>query len=175
MRRLDLDYASRPRARQSGTLVLAAGVVLAGTALLEYKNVGSQLSAQEARTAEIRTSGKRNPAVLPKTDRDQELAAQEYKLAEMALQRLSLRWENLFAALEATRADGIALLAVEPDPVNSMVKLTAEAKTAEDMLDYVESLQAKGGLADVALASHQVKPNDPLQPMRFVVLASWMK
>jgi hypothetical protein len=53
--------------------------------------------------------------------------------------------------------------------------LTAEAKTADDMLDYVERLQAAGGLADVVLASHQIKQSDPLQPMRFVVLASWVK
>ena len=175
MRRLDLDYAPRPRTRQLGTVVLAVGVALSGAALLEYHSTRSQLAAQEERTADIRKAGKRSATAAPKSARDQEAAAQEYRLAQLALQRLSLRWESLFAALEATRADGVALLAVEPDPAKSVVKLTAEAKTAEDMLDYVERLQAKRGLADVALASHQVKPNDPLQPMRFVVLASWMK
>jgi hypothetical protein len=104
-----------------------------------------------------------------------EASAQEYQLAQLALQRLSLRWNELFAALESTRPAGVALLAIEPDPRKSTVKLTAEAKTAEDMLDYVERLQTTGGLADVALASHQVKPSDPLQPLRFVVLASWAR
>jgi hypothetical protein len=107
--------------------------------------------------------------------RDIEASAQEYRQAQLALQRLSLRWNDLFAALESTRPGGVALLAIEPDPGKSVVKLTAEAKSAEDMLDYVERLQRAGGLADVALASHQVKPSDPLQPVRFVVLASWVK
>jgi hypothetical protein len=109
------------------------------------------------------------------TPKELEASAQEYRLAQLALQRLSLRWNELFAALESTRPSGVALLAIEPDPGKSSLKLTAEAKTADDMLDYVERLQSAGGLADVVLASHQIKQGDPLQPLRFVVLASWVK
>ena len=156
-------------------MLLVAGAAAAGVALLEYRAVHEELVLQEARTAEIRKAGKRNVASVRSNPRELEAAAQEYRLAQRALQRLSLRWDELFTALEATRTNGVALLAIEPDPGKSIVKLTAEAKSPDDMLDYVERLQAGGGLTDVALASHQVKPSDPLRPVRFVVLASWLK
>jgi hypothetical protein len=137
--------------------------------------VREEVSAQEARTAEIRKTGKRTATSVRSTPREIEAEAQEFKSAQLALQRLLVRWEDLFSALESTRADGVALLAIEPDPGKSVVKLTAEAKTPEDMLAYVERLQGSGGFGDVVLASHQIKVSDPLQPMRFVVLASWVK
>jgi Tfp pilus assembly protein PilN len=175
MRALRLEYGSRQAARPLGTLVLLAGFVLALAVLLQYRAAREDLLTQEAKTAEIRKSGKRGPPTVRATPKELEAAAQEYRLAQLALQRLSLRWNELFAALESTRPSGVALLAIEPDPGKSSLKLTAEAKTADDMLDYVERLQSAGGLADVVLASHQIKQGDPLQPLRFVVLASWVK
>ena len=175
MRALRLDYSDTPRPRPLSTIVLVIGLALATFALLEYRAAREQLGAQEARTAEIRKSGKRSTSTVRANPRDLEASAREYKQAQLALQRLALRWNELFTALESTRPAGVALLAIEPDPGKSIVKLTAEAKTAEDMLDYVERLQTAGGLADVVLTGHQIKPSVPLQPMRFVVLASWVK
>ena len=82
---------------------------------------------------------------------------------------------GLFAALESARVDGVALLAIEPDPGKSTLRLSAEAKSADEMLDYVERLQAAEGLADVVLQSHQIKQGDPLQPLRFGVSAAWAR
>ena len=175
MRALRLDYVATSRAASIGTVVLCVGVVLLTVALLEYRAVRQEVSAQEARTAEVRKSGKRIASSVPQSPRDLEARAQEFRLAQLALQRLALRWDELFVALESTGAKDVALLAIEPDPGKSMVKVTAEARTAEDMLRYLERLQSASALADVRLASHQLKATDPLQPLRFVVVASWIK
>jgi hypothetical protein len=175
MRALRLDYLATRVASPIGAIVLVVGVGLATLALLEYRAVRDELSAQELRAAEIRTSGKRSAVSAASSPRDLEVALQEVKLAQAALQRLALRWDELFVALESARGDGVALLAIEPDPGKNVVKLTAEAKSAGDMLDYVERLQSAVGLADVTLASHQIKPSDPRQPLRFAVVASWVK
>jgi hypothetical protein len=176
MRALRLDYSDTPRPRPLSTIVLVVGLTLVAFALLEYRAAREELATQETKTAEIRKSGKRSTSSTVRGNpKDVEASAREYKQAQLALQRLALRWNDLFTALESTRPTGVALLAIEPDLGKSIVKLTAEAKTAEDMLDYVERLQSAGGLADVVLTSHQIKPSDPLQPMRFVVLASWVK
>ena len=175
MRALRLEYGGNPAAHPLGTVVLVIGFLLGVFVLVQYRAAREELTTQEVKTAEIRKSDKRGAPAVRGNPRDLEASAQEYKLAQVALQRLSLRWNDLFSALESTRPTGVALLAIEPDPAKSVVKLTAEAKTADDMLDYVERLQAAGGLTDVVLASHQIKQSDPLQPMRFVVLASWAK
>lgn len=175
MRALRLGYCTTPRSARLGAILLLVGLLLAAVALLDYRAVREELAAQETRIAEIRKSDKRSGASVRGSAGGAVAAAQELKLAQLALQRLSLRWDDLFSALESARAGGVALLAIEPDPGKSIVKLTAEARSAEDMLDYVERLQAVGGLADVVLASHQLKASDPLQPLRFVVVASWIK
>ena len=123
---------------------------------------------------EVRTAAKRNAPAAARAPRDRDATAQEVRLARLALQRLSSRWTELFAALESSRAEGVALLAIEPDPARSVVRLTAEAKSAEHMLAYVERLQGADGLANVTLASHQIKPGDPSKPLRFAVVASWV-
>jgi hypothetical protein len=175
MRALHLDYASKTERHRLGILVLAAGITVAAIATLDYSNARDALTSQEIKTAEIRKAGKRNMLPTRGNSRESEATTQEYKAAQLALQRLSLRWTDLFTALESTRPNGVALIAIEPDPAKRVVKLTAEAKTSDDMLDYVEKLQSASGLADVVLASHQIRPSDPMRPMRFVVLASWVR
>jgi hypothetical protein len=175
MRALHLDYFSTRAASPLAIIFLIAGLVLATWALLEYRAVRIELADVETRAGELRKSDKRSAAIASQGPRDLEAAAQEVKLAQAALQRLALRWDALFVALESARANGVAVLTIEPDPAKNVVKLTAEAKSAEDMLGYVERLQAAGGLADVTLASHQIKPSDPLQPLRFAVVAAWVK
>ena len=175
MRALHLDYVSTRATSPLAIIFLVAGLALATLALLEYLAVRDELADAEARTQELRKSDKRSAAIASQGPRDLEAAAQEVKLAQAALQRLALRWDALFVALESARANGVALLAIEPDPGKNVVKLTAEARSAEDMLGYVERLQSAEGLADVTLASHQIKPSDPLQPLRFAVVAAWVK
>lgn len=175
MRALSLDYVAPRQSSPLGTVLLLVGIVLATMAAVEYREVRDELLVQESRAGEIRKSGKRSAAITNQGPRDLEATAQEARLARIALQRLALRWDELFAALESASASGVALLAIEPDPAKSMVKLTAEAKSAEAMLDYVKRLQSAEGLADVTLASHQIKPNDPVQPLRFAVTAAWVR
>ena len=175
MRALHLDYIAARAVSPLATTLLIVGLVLASLALLEYRAVRDELLDQESRAGELRKSSKRSAAAAIQGPRDLDAAAQEVRLAQAALQRLALRWDALFVALESARANGVAVLAIEPDPGKNVVKLTAEAKSAEDMLGYVERLQAAEGLADVTLASHQIKPSDPLQPLRFAVVAAWVK
>ena len=175
MRALRLDYVAGREARWTGTALLVAGALLAALALLEQRAVREELTVQQTRLEQVRASGKRAAAGAPRGAADPQMAAQEVKAAQLALQRLSLRWDRLFGALEAAQVNGVALLAIEPDAGKSMLRLSAEARSAEDMLNYVARLQASEGLAEVVLASHQIKQGDPLQPLRFAVVAAWAR
>lgn len=175
MRALRLDYHASPEALRPGAVLLAAGALLAAVAGLEYSTLHEELAAREAKVAELRKSARRGAIEAPQTPRELEASAQEAKAAYGAFQRLSLPWDTLFSALESAQTGGVALLAFEPDVAKSTVKLTAEAKSDTDMLNYVQRLQGVDTLADVMLASHQTKQGDASRALRFVVVSSWIK
>ena len=86
---------------------------------------------------------------------------------------LSRRWDRIFLALESAKAPNVALLAIEPDPRKGLLKLTAEAKGKNAMLDYVDRLQTAQPLERVMLESHEVQAQAPEKPVRFIVTATW--
>ena len=82
----------------------------------------------------------------------------------------------LLAELESASNDDtgkVALLSVEPDHVKHRVKVTAEARTLELAIAYVERLQKTAVLRFPMLDSHELKTDDKDHPVRFQVSAEW--
>ncbi|MDP1633838.1 MAG: hypothetical protein Q8L69_04050, partial [Gallionellaceae bacterium] len=79
-------------------------------------------------------------------------------------------WGRLLKVLESSAGEDVALLAVEPDTTNYQVKLEAEARNWDAMIDYVGKLDGGGAFSKASLVSHQVDKSDPQIPIRFVVL-----
>ena len=94
MRALRLEYGGNAVAHPLGTVGPVIGVLLGVFVLVQYRAAREELATQEIKTAEIRKSGKRGAPAVRANPRDLEASAQEYKLAQVALQRLSLRWTN---------------------------------------------------------------------------------
>jgi hypothetical protein len=65
------------------------------------------------------------------------------------------------------------LLALEPDPHRRSMKITAEAKTADEMIAYIEQLKQQELFGAVALVRHEINELDPNRPIRFQVDAQW--
>lgn len=82
-------------------------------------------------------------------------------------------WGELFVRLETNQSKGIALVALEADARKAEATLTVEARTAKDMLAWIEQLKGKAGFASVTLASHALQESDPQQPIRFVLRLVW--
>ena len=74
--------------------------------------------------------------------------------------------------MEASRSSDIALVQVEPVVARDSIRITGDARHAEAMLDYLEQLTQQG-LSDVALTSHQIRPQEPGTPIRFQAQARW--
>ncbi|MBI4984021.1 MAG: PilN domain-containing protein [Rhodocyclales bacterium] len=53
------------------------------------------------------------------------------------------------------------------------MKIVAEARSFAAVLDYLRELQGQASLRDVMLQHHQVDAQDPEQPVRFSVTATW--
>jgi Tfp pilus assembly protein PilN len=90
-----------------------------------------------------------------------------------AVLQLNLPWRALHDAVQAGTPSNIALLALEPDARKSMLRITAEAKTSDDMIAYVEQLQKSEWFGGVLLSRHEVNEQDPNRPIRFQLDAQW--
>jgi Tfp pilus assembly protein PilN len=67
----------------------------------------------------------------------------------------------------------VALLALEPDAKRRVLRITAEARSSDDMLAYVERLQDEDWFSGVALTRHEINEQDPNRPIRFQLDAEW--
>jgi len=167
---MQLDFAATESgASWSGLLMLVLGLAAAGLIIGDYQRL---LASAERIEAELgRLSAPRRGAEPARDPRKQgEAVARSNEVAH----ELSRRWDRVFLALESAKAPDVALLAIEPDPRKGVLRVTAEAKGKNAMLDYINRLQAAQSLQRVMLESHEVMSQVPEKPVRFVVTASWV-
>jgi hypothetical protein len=166
MRSLRLDFVHPlPHPHWAAWLLLAAGVALAAWVGWQDRAVSAALAdAVAAAPAEPRTTARRAAQAAP---------GQTAAATESAEAQLQVPWGELFLRLEANRPKRIAMVGIEADARRSEATLTAEAKSARDMLAWIDELKDKAGFASVILASHTVREDDPQQPIRFVLRVVW--
>lgn len=165
MRRLTLDFLHPlPRPHWAGWLLLAVGAALAGWS--GWQGVRTQ-DALDAAVA----AAPRAPAAPPRLPRA--AAADAQSAARQAREQLATPWDALFVRIEANLPKTIALVALEADARKPDATLTAEARTVQDMLAWIEQLKLEAGFATVTLASHALQENDPQQPLRFTLRLDW--
>ena len=90
-----------------------------------------------------------------------------------AVLQLNQPWRGLHDAIQAATPAGIALLALEPDAKKSSVRITAEARSSDDMIAYVARLQDVDWFNAVLLTRHEISEQDPNRPIRFQIDAQW--
>jgi Tfp pilus assembly protein PilN len=174
MRALMLDFQPRRRSTPLGWSLLAGGVVLALTCTLiqQHLSVESEQQQGHLQTTQRVLNGDTGAKVnlTPAETREQ-----AQNLAEMrkVSQQLRRPWERLFATLEAMPRDDIALLTLTPDARKGQVRISAEAKDLDAMLEFHRRLEASDELSDVSLLSHEIVANVPEQPVRFNLSATW--
>ena len=172
MRALKLDYQDTRTTNPFSALLLAAGVIVSLVLGWHYQSLNQKISDWEFKVAEMERTTHRSS----NSNRHQPIKGenvQEIKYANTVIRQIALPWENLFIALESVKNDKVAVLGIEPDAKNGVVKISAETKAPEEMLNYLKSLQALGTLTNVFLASHQIQERDPEKPVRFAVTAGW--
>ncbi|WP_085689053.1 MULTISPECIES: PilN domain-containing protein [unclassified Pseudomonas] len=174
MRALNLDFQPRPRSGPLGWSLLGGGVLLALVCFGVQQHLGDQAEQQQGHlqhtqrqlTGDSSTKTSLSPA---------ETREQAQNLAEMrkVSQQLRRPWERLFAMLEAMPRDDIALLTLTPDARKGQVRISAEARDLQAMLDFHKRLEASDELSDVSLLSHEIVVKSPEQPVQFTLSATW--
>lgn len=168
--RLDLDFAPLRRNRPVSWLLLAAGLAAATVAAVQFQSteaarmaLASELDSVNDRLSGGGSRARSGPPIDPRVS----------KAANQVARELQMPWAEMLATLEAIPNPDVALLGVEPSLQRRVVRITAEAKNAAVMLDYLQALQASSQFSDVWLVSHQVQLLTPGTPVRFVVQFKW--
>jgi Tfp pilus assembly protein PilN len=165
-RRLELDYiAPARRPLWPGLAVLGFSLLVAAGLLARHQEARQELARLETESGLILPS--RQPAKAISKERLED----ETKNAEAVVRRLTLPWASLISTMEEAATKEVAILQLQPDAEQRLLKVTAEARSREAMFEYLRRLSAAKGLADVHLVSHQVQLEDPQRPIQFSVQA----
>jgi hypothetical protein len=137
MRALMLDFQPRRRASPLGWSLLASGVVLVLTCIVIQQHLSAEAEQQQGhlQTAQRVLTGDTGSKV---SLTPAQIREQAQNLAEMrkVSQQLRRPWEQLFATLEAMPRDNIALLTLTPDARKGQLRISAEARDLDAMLDF---------------------------------------
>lgn len=175
MRALRLDYQRRTRrVPWPGLAVLGSALVALALTAGHYRQLGQGIALWESRVDhEERLAGHRARALRPASAEAAREQVLEVQHANQVLRQLSLPWDALFRAVEASGGKNVALLSMEPDLKKGTVTISAEAKDFDAMLDYVRQLGKREVFGSVLLQNHQVQQTDPQKPIRFSLRAVW--
>jgi hypothetical protein len=166
MRRLELDFLrTRPAAAWAGWVLLAASAAFALDLGRTYYELQEAIPRHEARLAR---SGSAAPSAQPREASPEDMAA-----ARETIRRLATPWGSLFAALESTPTDGVALLTVAPDPQSASVLISGEARDYGALVRYVAALRGTEPLGRAYLARHETGRTRSRYPVAFSIRAPW--
>lgn len=159
---LSLDY-QRPGRRASvlGILILVLALLAAAALWERERALREEIDRLQAGHATDRPV--RAP---PRTDLDQ-----YFRAIEAVRRELALPWAAIVRSLEAAAAPEVALLQMQPQAREGLIRLVAEAPSEQAMLEYLRRLGSTEALEHVHLASHQVVADTPQRPIHFTVLA----
>ncbi|TXI30605.1 MAG: fimbrial assembly protein [Nitrosomonas oligotropha] len=155
-----------------GLLVLA-GVLLQFRQVTEevnhWTNRVERLEKQQQQKAEPRTRSS------PRIKEFSQEIRKEITQANAILDQINLPWETLFDAIEHAATEEIALLSLQPNVASRTLRLSGEAKSMSELLDFVEALERELVFENVHLLNYKVKQDNPHRPIIFLLTAAWMQ
>lgn len=179
MKAVKIDFAPGSARRtlfHSHPAVLAlagAGVLLCAAAAVGGWTLMEQTRDREHQLQHLR---ERAAALSARPEEVAHVAIPEAQagFVNAAILQLNLPWRELQDAVLAATPRTVALLAMEPDPRKRTLKITAEAKSSDDMVDYVAALKEQDSFSGVVLTRHEINEQDPNRPLRFQLEATWL-
>ena len=80
-------------------------------------------------------------------------------------------WSEIVRSVEEAATGEVAVLLLQPDALRRELRLSAEARNQDMMLEFLRRLASVKVLADVHVVRHQVQMEDPERPVNFSILA----
>lgn len=166
--RLQLDYVALPtRVRWLGVLLLAVSLAVASDVVLRFRDARAALQQFEAARSAL-AEPRRPVKTVPR-----ERLEEHRKAAQATIRQLALPWNRLVRTLEIAALEDVAILQIQPDAQQRLIRLAGEAPDLSRALHYLGQLSMAPGLSDVHLVGHQVREDDPRRPLQFTLQASF--
>jgi len=167
---INLDFASTGRRPRKGAIaLLLVGAIAIVATIASYQQFRGRAEGLELRVAALSGGAGASDA----SSEDTGMAIAE---ADAAVALLATPWSQLLADLEAAAADSrdsVALLAIEPDRENRLVRIIAESRTLPAAVAFAKRLQKSGALLYPLLDSHEIQVDEQYRPVRFQITAAW--
>jgi hypothetical protein len=164
---LELDFVVAPRRpKVLGFAVLAVALAVAGLLVSKHQAAQQRLQRLAATDSLVRTEPA--PRVVPR-----ERLEDQMKSAQATVRQLALPWAQLIDSLERSAMREVSVLNIQPDAQQRVMRVTAEARSEAQMLEYLRRVGQTGGFSEVHLVSHQIREDDPQRPIQFAVQASF--
>ncbi|MCG7756665.1 MAG: PilN domain-containing protein [Nitrosomonas sp.] len=160
------------------SMLLIGLLVLAGV-LLQFRQVTEEVNHWTNRVE--RLEKQQQQKAVPRTrstPRIKEFSQEirkEITQANAILDQINLPWETLFDAIEHAATEEIALLSLQPNVASRTLRLSGEAKSMSELLDFVEALERELVFENVHLLNYKVKQDNPHRPIIFLLTAAWMQ
>ena len=169
-----LDFQPRRRAGPLGWSLLGLGLMLALGCVglqqhLQRQALEHQVQLQHAQR-QLGGEVAGTSSLTPAQSREQAQNLEEMRQVSLQLRR---PWERLFAMLETLPRDDVALLSLTPDARKGQLRISAEARDLEAMLNFHRQLEASDELSDVSLLNHEIVSQVPEHPVQFNLSATW--
>lgn len=171
MKPVRIDFSGvRPATSGWALTLFALGAVLCIAAVWRVNAFSLREARVNADLARARAAltARKPPAAAPVNLPEARVTA-----INAAIVQLNLPWQALFESMEQAKPKNIALLSLEPDGKKRILRVLAESKQADDMLDFVRVLREQPRFADATLTRHEINLQDPNRPLRFTIEVSW--
>ncbi|MBN3753567.1 hypothetical protein G3N95_11505 [Paraburkholderia sp. Tr-20389] len=172
--RLDIDFMhSGPRISPAGLalLIIALVLLLASGVFLWQAYDDNGRVQEQIEQVRHRLFAKSHHVARPATPAA--IHAEKQSLA--VLRELTVPWQDLLSILEDYPDHDVALIGIDHNPVQSQIRITAEAKNFDAMIAYLRYLQSSKLLREAVLNDHEIENNVPGTPVRFQVTAVWSR
>lgn len=168
---LDLDHLAAPRRFSgSGAAVLALSLLAAAGLAYWQHDLRLELDALQLQQ---RLASARMPRSTPPAQVDPRRLDEALRRAQHVSLEMGLPWTALFDAIETAADPSVALLAIEPDARRAVLRVTAEARHKQAMLDYMARLGAQPPFLRTVLESHAQEARGNAATVRFTLIARW--
>jgi hypothetical protein len=177
-----INFVTRPAAATGWRLVLlVVGLLAFGAAGLDWL---VQLRAVSRLETQLALAQPRQPQRAPLSVAQQREQDQQLNVIADAVRQLNLPVTRLVKTVQAPRDIRVALLGLdlngkaEPGEAPSKaasgaLKISAEAETAQDMMNYVGFLNEQPLFTSAYLVKHELNAAAPNHAYRFQVEAQW--
>ncbi|HZE92475.1 MAG TPA: hypothetical protein VE029_12320 [Rhizobacter sp.] len=97
----------------------------------------------------------------------------EVQRANLIIDQLTVPWDDLFGAVEAANARGVAVLSLTPNARERSLRLTGESRSMGDLLSYVGRLADQPALSQVHLQGYNTVLREGVSVVAFTLAATW--